>query len=209
MVDQSNDMEAIGHNARVRKVFLDNGSIYAGQIHAYHAHLCFAFQTRQIGRQGEFRAAQHHIVNLVVAQIAKRGGVAFAAGEKVLVDAEHGRAARRMPFRKLALQAMLKMALDGRGANAFAAAQPAAIDAVQVLLKDRLAEGLARSSGRAEYLAAAGATACRSLDTGTCGLRFRASNVADPRFSWRTVRLHQPLLCSRVPPQWAHDRGPT
>jgi hypothetical protein len=50
-----------------------------------------------------------------------------------------------MPFGKLPPQSMLKMALHSRGADAFAAAQPAAIDSIQVLLKDRFSKGLARS----------------------------------------------------------------
>ena len=67
MIDEANDMEAVGHDARIGEVHADQGAIVRGQIHAHHPHLGFAFQPLKIGLQGELRAAQHHVVDLVIA----------------------------------------------------------------------------------------------------------------------------------------------
>ncbi|MCX7605267.1 MAG: hypothetical protein N2036_14415 [Bryobacteraceae bacterium] len=61
----------------------------------------------------------------------------------MLVDAQHGRAARRVPLAELPPQAGLEIALDSGRADALAAAQKAAVDAVQVQPEDLALEGLA------------------------------------------------------------------
>ena len=58
------------------------------------------------------------------------------------VEAQHAWATTGMPLAKLATKAVLEVAFDGGGADRFAAAQTAPVDAVQVLLKDYLAKRL-------------------------------------------------------------------
>lgn len=74
----------------------------SGQVHAHHAHLGLAFEPVKIGLQGQFAAAQHDVVDLVVSQITQGGGEALLAREEVLVDPQHARTAARMPLGELA-----------------------------------------------------------------------------------------------------------
>src|SRR5574340_666217 len=74
-------------------------------------------------------------------QITQRGRVAGAAGEEVLVDAQHLRATTRMPLPKLALESALKVTLYGGRREPFPPAQPAAIDSVQVLAENHFLKG--------------------------------------------------------------------
>ena len=48
-MDDADDMEAVGHDARVGKVQPDQRAVAGGQIHAHDAHLGFAFQLLKIG----------------------------------------------------------------------------------------------------------------------------------------------------------------
>src|SRR5262249_31200211 len=73
-----------------------------------------------------------------VLQIAEGRGKAFPASEEVLVDPQDLRTASRMPFFELALQSFAKVALHGGGADLFPPPQAAAVDAVEMLLVDRL-----------------------------------------------------------------------
>ena len=98
--------------------------------------------------QRSFAAAQHDIVDLVIAQIAQRGGVALPAGEEVFVNAQNTRTTGRVPLPELAAESVAEMALHRGCSDAFSAAQPAAVDAVQMLLEDHLAEGFAGSLAR-------------------------------------------------------------
>jgi hypothetical protein len=113
-----------------------------------------------------------------------------------------------MPLGKLALETAAEIAFHGSRADAFPAAQAAAIDAIQVLLIDgfleRLAGSLAAQDTRhslAEVTPAAQA------------LRFRNQDLQDavaerPQSSWRIDRRTQPLPRSREPPQCTQDLGP-
>jgi hypothetical protein len=143
VVDDANHGEAVGHDARVGEALAHERAIRRREVHAHHADVGFALEPRQIGLERAFRAAENHVIDSVIAQVAERGGVAFAVREEVLVDAEYGGAARRMPLAELALEAVAEIAL-GRGcADGFTAAQTAAIDAVQVLATDAFFEGFA------------------------------------------------------------------
>ena len=103
----------------------------------------------------------------MVPQIAQRGGESFLAREKVFVDTQHARAAPRMPFGKLALQPVLEVAIDGGRANAFALTQTAAVDPVQMLAVDHLAErfagSLTRQNARKSLVKIAPATEAQPL----------------------------------------------
>ena len=79
----------------------------------------------------------------MVLQITEGSGETLSASEEVLIDAENGWTTRRMPFFELAFETLAKVALHGGGADLFPAAQAAAVDAVEVLLIDRLLVGFA------------------------------------------------------------------
>ncbi|HYI96811.1 MAG TPA: hypothetical protein VEX68_24935, partial [Bryobacteraceae bacterium] len=51
MVDETNDMEAIGHDQGIWKMLPDDGTVYRSQVHADHADLRFAFQLLEISVQ--------------------------------------------------------------------------------------------------------------------------------------------------------------
>ena len=61
-----------------------------------------AFEAVEIAFQRSLTAPEHDIIDLVVLQIAERGGVAVPAREEVLVDAQHLRTERADPFARRA-----------------------------------------------------------------------------------------------------------
>src|SRR5579885_1296098 len=78
-----------------------------------------------------------------MAQIAEGRGVALAPGEEVFVDPQDRRAARRMPLLELAPESAPEVAFYGGRPDALPTPQAAAIDAIPVLLIDRLLKRLA------------------------------------------------------------------
>src|SRR5579862_2657128 len=66
MIDEPNDMEAVGHDAGVRKVQPHQTTVAGGQVHAYHSYLRPALQLLKIGLQRELRPAQDHVVDFVI-----------------------------------------------------------------------------------------------------------------------------------------------
>src|SRR5215831_5601317 len=79
----------------------------------------------------------------VVLEIAQGSGEALAACEEVLVDAQDGRASRRVFFREVAFEPVTEMPFHGGRADALAPAYPAAVDAIEVLAEYRFPERLA------------------------------------------------------------------
>ena len=115
----------------------------------------------------------------------------------MFVDAQDLRAARRMPFPKLALEMLPEVAFDGSGADLLATSQSAAVDAVEVVLVDDLLVCLAGPLVRqnapqtlAEVAATAAAVPFRNLQFQDAG--------SLPQFSWRTVRRWLPLFLREV-----------
>jgi hypothetical protein len=92
MIDQADDMKAIGHDPGIRKVLPHQRPVDARQIHADHLHQMFALEAIQIAFQRGLAATENHIMDPVAAEIAKRGGVAVAAGKEMLIDAQNLRA---------------------------------------------------------------------------------------------------------------------
>src|SRR5512133_713405 len=115
LVDEANDMEAVGHDQGVGKVLAHDGAVGGGQVHADDADQLFAGQALKISFQGGFAAAEHDVEHGMVLEIAQRGGVALLTREEVLVDTEDVRALAARGFRQQAGEAMLKMALYGGG----------------------------------------------------------------------------------------------
>ena len=142
VIHQPNDMEAVGDNARLGKVFAHDGPVNSSQIHADHFDSLFPLEPVEISFQGSFAAAEHHVIDFVVLEIAERGGEAVLSGEEMLIDAEDPRALRSGPFARLLPQPGSEPALNGRAGNPLALRQSAAADAVQVFLTNRTAKWL-------------------------------------------------------------------
>src|ERR1700742_431320 len=136
---RSATMRALG------KYFFTTSPVGGGQIHAHYADVFFALQPLQIGLQRGLRAAQDHIIDGVILEVAQSGGVALAASKEVFVDAQDAGAARGSQLGELAPQGAPEVALDGRGPETFSPSQPAAVDAVKVVAKNHLLEGFARA----------------------------------------------------------------
>ena len=49
MVDESDHVEAIGHDHRIGKLLFNDGAIDRRQIDAHHADVLFAFEAKKIG----------------------------------------------------------------------------------------------------------------------------------------------------------------
>src|SRR4051795_12358517 len=101
-------------------MFLSDRTIEYSQVHAHDPDVLFAFELKQIGLQGGFRAAESDVIDAMVLQIAEGGGVAFLAREEVFVDAQDPRANEGMILAGPALEAPQKVALDGSGSDALA-----------------------------------------------------------------------------------------
>ncbi len=89
VVDEPDDVEAIGDNDRLGEVLTHDGTVNHRQVHADDPNLLFAFHGMQIRLQGRFRAAERDVVDPLVFQIAESRGVALLAREEGLVDAQH------------------------------------------------------------------------------------------------------------------------
>jgi hypothetical protein len=194
VVDEADDMKAVCHNAGFGEVFPHQGAVGGRQIHADHAHLVFALEALQIALQRILGAAQHHIINAMPSQVTQSSGKASLAGEEVFVDAQHGRTVARMPFGELALEAVAEVALHCGRTDTFAAAQAAAVDAIQMPSKNRHAEGLAGPLTRqhARQPLAELATAVQALPF--AGLHYQLTVAQSP-----ILMTHAALVASLAP----------
>ena len=144
MIHQPDDVESVGHNARIGEVFLHHRAIGGGQIHAYHQDIFLALQTLQIRIQRGFGATQNHIIDGVILQIAERGGKALAASEEMFVDPQNAWAAWRTQGGELSLQHTPEVALHGGRSQRFSPAQPAAVNAVEMIAAHHFLKGFTR-----------------------------------------------------------------
>ena len=55
VIDDADQMEAVGHNACVGDAQADQRTVVRRQVHAHHAHLGLAFQLLKVGLQREVR----------------------------------------------------------------------------------------------------------------------------------------------------------
>src|SRR5579871_6868230 len=96
VVDETDDMKAIGDNERLGKVLSHDRSIDHGQVHAHDPNPQFAWEVHKVRFQGGFGAAERDVVDAMVLQIAEGGGIAILAREEVLVDTQDLGTNRRM-----------------------------------------------------------------------------------------------------------------
>jgi hypothetical protein len=143
VVDETDHVEAVGHDESLGEVELDDGAIDGGQVHADDTDLVFALQGYEIGLQRGFRTPQSDVVDAMILQIAEGGGVALLPGEEVFVDAQDLGTNRRMILSRVLLQPAQELAFHSGRADAFSPAKATPVDAVQVPLIDHLLEALA------------------------------------------------------------------
>src|SRR4249920_317964 len=148
MIHQPDDVETVGNDTRIRKVFSYQGTVHNRQIHAHHLHQMLAFEAVQIAFQRYLAAPQHDIMHLVIPEITKRRCVAMAPAEEVLIDAEHLRTHRTGSLCRHAAQIVPEPALYGGAGDPFPLRQTAAADAVKVLLADTAAKRLTGAQPR-------------------------------------------------------------
>jgi hypothetical protein len=144
----------------------------------------------------------------MVFQIAEGGGVAFLAGEKVLVDARYRGAERSVVQAGSTLQAPQKVALHGGGADALAPSQTAPVDAVEVLLINHLLETFGGSLAGLNAWQGLAKPAATVQTAALADFQVEDPTRRKPQSSWRTRRWHQPLFGRRDPPHWGHAIGP-
>src|SRR5579862_1725584 len=187
MVDDADHMETIGHDSGLGKVLSDQRAIHAGQIHAHHFHQLLALQFFQPGFQRRFAAPGHHVVNAVIPQIAEGGGVTQLAREEVLVDSQNGWTHRTGPFCGKAAQIVAEPAFHSGAGEALALPQPAAADAIVVLLTNAAPEWFAGSQPRQNAGEALPETA------------FAAQTSPLPAFQLQPAVPHSPAFMARSP----------
>jgi hypothetical protein len=71
VIDEADDMEAIGDDPGLGEVLADDGAIHARQIHTHDSHPVLAGEFRQVVLQGGLAAAQHHIKDFVALKSQK------------------------------------------------------------------------------------------------------------------------------------------
>ena len=121
-------------------------------------------------------ASQNHVEDVVASQIAKGGGVAVAAAEEVLIDAQHPGARAALALGCPQPQEVLEPALYGRAAHLFPLAQPAAT--AEVTLPDGTKRTLKPEGGREIVFGETGRQGIYRLRAGTNEVTF-CVNVLD------------------------------
>jgi len=86
LIDQPNDVEAVGHDQGIGEVLSRDRAIGFRQIHDDDADMLTTWQTFEVAAQTGLRSPQHDIEHLVVLQINQRSGVALLASEEVFID---------------------------------------------------------------------------------------------------------------------------
>src|SRR5262249_7631168 len=102
----------------------------------------------QVVFQRGLATAQHHVEDRMVAQVAERSGVAVAASEEMLIDAEHLRAWLGAALGGAQAEEILKPAFHCGAADPFPLPQPATADAVEMLPRYAAPERLAGTPAR-------------------------------------------------------------
>jgi hypothetical protein len=133
---------------RLRKMFTDQGAITGGQIHAHDFDRLLAFQARQVAFQRSFTAAQHHILHLVILEVAEGSGIAMPAREEMLVNAENPRTRAADAFAGQQFQVPRKPTLDGGAGQALALRQTAPADPIEMFLAHAAPERLSGTHTR-------------------------------------------------------------
>src|SRR3954464_14815837 len=118
VVDQANDVEAIGHDFGVGKVLANDRAVNARHVHADNLDAVFAGQLLQIMLQSRFTASEDDVEDGVRPQIAERGRVAVLPGKEMLIDAQDPRASGAAPLGEFALKIIVKPSFDGGAADA-------------------------------------------------------------------------------------------
>jgi hypothetical protein len=144
LVDQADDMEAIGDNPGIREVLTDHGSMGGRQVHAHDPHPILAFEAAEIGFQRQLAPAQGNVIHRMILQVAEGSRISVLPGKEMLIDTEHLRAWSAGPLGRQALEKVLGMAFHGRTANAFALGDAAAADSIPVIFEDFEAKRLGR-----------------------------------------------------------------
>src|ERR1700744_6004481 len=134
LVHRPDHVKAVSHDLRTGKMLARQREVARSQIHADELHLLLTFESLQIIFQRRLAAPRHDVIDLVVLQIAEGGRITAATRETVLVYAQNLRTLACNPLSGKKLQIPDKPALDGSARQSLPLTQPAAADAVKMLL---------------------------------------------------------------------------
>ncbi len=132
MIHQPDDMETVGCDAGMWEVLAYDGAIDGRQIHTNHPDQVFAFELAELAFEPSFAAAEHHVADFVVLQIAESRGIAVPAAEEVFVNAGNLRTQGAGAFAGELPRMSAEPALNSGARNLFPPRQAAAADAVKV-----------------------------------------------------------------------------
>ena len=148
LLDDSDDVEAIGDDLGVGEVPADQGPVGGAQIHADDADVFLAFESGEVGVKVLRVTAFDDVEDPVGSQVAEGGGelgcpslAGALAMDGVLVDAEDGRADAVGTFSGFKFGVFVIDAFDGGRTEFFVAGDDAACNAIAVLLVDEATEG--------------------------------------------------------------------
>ena len=141
VIDDSDDVEAIGDDAGFGEVSLDKSPVGTGEVDADElntlATLEFAKKLDEVG----FATTGLHFEDAVVFEITEGGAEALSFVEGMFVDPEDEGALKRDAFGGFATGELSVDALDGGFSKALSPGDGAGADSLVVLFEDGLAEG--------------------------------------------------------------------
>ena len=148
VIHGTDDVKTVSHDACLREMLFDQRPVAGRQIHTHHLYPIFLFEARQVVFERGLAAAQHHIVDFVVLQIAEGRRIPVPAREEVLINAQNLRtsAADALPGQQL--QIPLKPTLNRGARQTLAFGQPTPADAIEMLLADTAPERFGRPQPR-------------------------------------------------------------
>ena len=142
MIDDTDDVEAIGNDAGVGKVSLNKSSVGAGEIDADELNTVPAPEfTKEMDEVG-FTATGLDFKDAMVFEITEGGAEALSFVKGVFVDAENQRALERDAFGGFASSELSVDALNGGLAESLSSRDRSGADPLVMLLEDGLAKGL-------------------------------------------------------------------
>lgn len=186
VLDDTHDVEAVGHDPGVGKIAPDEAAVGAGKIDANDLHAFAALEPAEESGEIGGAFAGPDIEDPAVLQVAEGGAEALAFVEGVFVDAEITRAVEGKAFGGLAEGELLVDAGDGCLSELLPAGEGPDAGAIVVLLVNGFPEGLGtvasgNDAGQAweEASAAGDAEEMAGVDDETGGLS-EAVEVTDP-----------------------------
>lgn len=141
LLDDANDVEAVGDDPGVGEVLSDQGPVGTAQVHADDADVFLAFEGGEVGVEFFRSPSFDDIEDLVSPEVAEGGGEACASPQLgslsfdgVFINAEHGRTDAIEAFASFALGVFVVEAFDRSGADGLFSGENTSGNAIAVEL---------------------------------------------------------------------------